>query len=543
MSAETYDVIIVGAGFSGMYSLFKLTKASFRCKLIEAGSDFGGTWYWNTYPGARVDTPIPGYEFSLEDLWKEWTWPEMYPNGEDLRTYFNYVDRKLGLREHCLFNSTVKSAHWDDDLHMWDVKSEGVAGVYEARSRHVIFALGTSCEPYIPNIKGLNQFSGKPMHTARWPKEGLDTQGKRVGLIGTGASGVQIVQEVGPKADKLTVFHRTPNLAVPMRQRLLQAQDQTLAKSTYLDFHQRLRETFAGYSYDRNGRKTREDTDEQREAFYEEQWSLGGFRLLVGGYTDILSSKDANDLLYQFWRRKVSERIGDEKKRAILAPEIPPHPIGAKRISLEQNYWEVMSRDNVDLVDVNEEPIVEVTKNGIRTTKRKYELDVLVLATGFDAFTGSFFRIDIRGEEGRAIQEHWKDGVQSQFGLAIDKFPNLWFMYGPHTPGAFATMPVVAEIQGDWFLNTFEYLRREEITKFVAKTAAAEAYSKHVTDLAPPLLLQADSWYVGANVPGKRRQVYHYMGGMAAYIGELEEEARQAYPSFEKSSLRTTRGV
>ncbi|EIW77605.1 cyclohexanone monooxygenase [Coniophora puteana RWD-64-598 SS2] len=533
MAEESYDVIIVGGGFTGTYNLYKLTKCGFRCKLIEKGSDFGGTWYWNRYPGARVDTYVPGYEFSLEEVWKDWEWKDAYPSGEDLLTYFAHLDRKLGLRPHCLFNTTVKSAHWNEGTHSWDVVAEGNTGLYKANSRYFILGVGNLAVPYVPKIKGLDKFAGKWSHTARWPKEGIEFQGKRVGLIGTGASGVQIVQEAGTKARQLTVFQRTPNMAVPMRQRPLNSQDQLLASASYPDFHRKRRQTFGTYDYDMNGRETLEDTDEQRELLYEELWTLGGFRPFLGGYTDVLKSQHANDLLYAFWRKKVSERISDDRKRAILAPEVPPHPIGAKRASLEQNYWEVMCQSNVDLVDMNEEPIIEVTATGVRTTKREYELDVLVLATGFDAFTGGFFQIDIRGEGGRTIQEHWKDGIRSYLGTSIDQFPNLWYIYGPHGPVALNTVPVVVEIQTDWLATLLEHLRDRSVTRVVAKTAATETYGRHVSEIAPPLLLKANSWYLGANIPGKMRAVRDYMGGVPAYINELAKEVEEGYPGYQ----------
>ncbi|EIW77915.1 cyclohexanone monooxygenase [Coniophora puteana RWD-64-598 SS2] len=520
-----------------MWSLFRLVESGFRCKLIEAGSDFGGTWYWNRYPGARVDTDVPSYEFELEELWKDWNWPEVFPGGEDLRAYFKSVGQKLDLRRHCLFDHAVRSAHWGEISHLWNVTADGAAGVYEASSRHVIFALGTSAQPYIPNIKGLDRFSGHCMHTARWPRDGLETRGKRVGIIGTGASGVQVIQEVGPVAEKLTVFQRTPNLAIPMRQRALQVQEQTSAKSSYPDIFNNRHGTFTGFSYDFNPRKTEEDTPEQREAFWEGLWSLGGFRFFVGGYHDLFFSKEANDLAYAFWRKKVSERIRDPKKRDLLAPAISPHPFGAKRVSLEQNYWEVVCQDNVDIVDVNNDPIVEVTATGVRTAKRTYDLDILVLATGFDAYTGSYLQIDIRGEEGRTIQEHWREGVRSYLGTTVNKFPNLWFMYGPHSPGAFSVMPALAEVQGGWIVDAMKQLRAENVTKFVARTNAAEAYSQHVRELAPPLLLQAKSWYLGANIPGKVQGIHDYFGGVPAYIQELKEEAEKGYPNFQRARL------
>ncbi|EIW77609.1 cyclohexanone monooxygenase [Coniophora puteana RWD-64-598 SS2] len=539
MTEETYDVIIVGGGFSGTYSLYKLTKCGFRCKLIEKGSGFGGTWYWNRYPGARVDTYVPLYELSIEELWKDWEWKEAYPSGEDLLTYFDHIDRKLGLRQHCLFNATVKSAHWDAHNHLWKVAAEGNTGIYKAKSRHIVLGVGSLSTPYIPKIKGLDRFAGKWAHTAQWPAEGIEFRNKRVGLIGTGASGVQVVQEVGPKAQELVVFQRTPNMAVPMRQRPLQSNDQALAKASYPETHQRRRHTFGTFDYDLNGRETNDDTDEQRELVYEELWDLGGFRPLIGGYIDVLSSKHANDLLYAFWRKKVCERISDNGKRAILAPETPPHPFGAKRVSLEQNYWEVMCQSNIDLVNVNEEPVIEVTATGVRTTRQEYEFDVIILATGFDGYTGSFLQIDIRGEGGRTIQEHWKDGVKSYLGTSIDQFPNLWYIYGPHGPAALNTAPVVAEIQTDWLAGLLEHLRNQSITKAVAKSTAADVYSRHVCDIAPPLVLQANSWYLGANVPGKMRAIRDYMGGVPAYISELAKEVEEGYPGFQTSGPET----
>ncbi|KAF8550520.1 cyclohexanone monooxygenase [Imleria badia] len=490
---EQYDAIIVGAGFSGIQQLLNLRQLGLRCTVIEAGSDLGGTWYWNRYPGAR------------------------FPGWQELQAYFAYVGDKLDVRPHCRFDTVVKQAHWDDQLHLWHVTAEGKEGIYKAAARYLTLCTGFASKPYIPDIKGRDTFKGPSCHTSRWPKEGIETTGKRVGIIGTGASGVQVIQEIGPQVGHLTVFQRTPNMALPMGQYSVSRRVQDHFKPVYEELFKKLSTTFSGLLDEFIPRPLSGDSEEQREANFERLWNLGGFHFWLCNYQDILFDRASNEVAYAFWRKKVSERIKDPEKRDLLAPALAPHPFGTKRPSLEQRFYEVFNQENVDLVDIKATPILEIHENGLKTADKEYELDVLIFATGFDSYVGGFNDIDLRGLNGETIQDHWKDGVTTYLGLTIDNFPNLFFTFGPHGPTAFCTGPICAQIQGAWIAETIVYLREHHITKFTPTTHAALRFKKHINELCNATLLsQVDSWYMGANIPGKKREAYNYTGGVVA---------------------------
>ncbi|KAI9458454.1 cyclohexanone monooxygenase [Boletus coccyginus] len=539
MTEETYDAIIVGGGFGGIYHLIHLRDLGLNCKLIEAGSDFGGTWYWNTYPGARVDSDIPIYEFSRPDLWKGWTWTEKFPGWKELQAYFAYVDDKLKLRKYCRFDSRVEQAHWDEKLHVWHVTSDGKDGMYQAAARHLIICTGFASKPYTPKLKGLESFQRIWTHTARWPNEGIEMSGKRVGVIGTGPSGVQMIQEIGQHVGHLTVFQRTPNLAIPMGQYCVSEQVQSHFKPVYEEIYRKLPTTFTGFPIDWIPRPMMQDSEEERQGTFEALWDRGAFNFWLANYQDLLIDKDSNDAAYAFWRRKVSERIKDHKKRELLAPTIPPHPFGCKRPSQEQHYYEIFNQDNVDVVDIKANPILEITPKGVKTTEKEYELDVLILATGFDTHTGEFMDMDLRGLDGETIQDHWRDGTTTYLGMTIDNFPNLFFVYGPQGPSAFCNGPTCVEIQGSWVIHTIEYLRQHGITKFTPTSHAALTYRKHVDALFDATLVSlANGWYNGANIPGKKRQAYNYIGGVPVYKREITEEIERGYPGFQREVLK-----
>ncbi|KAG9311539.1 cyclohexanone monooxygenase [Chiua virens] len=538
MAEENYDAIIVGGGFGGVYHLIQLRDLGFNCKLIEAGSDFGGTWYWNRYPGARVDSDIPIYEFSRPELWKGWTWTEKFPGQKELQAYFTYVAEKLDLRKHCRFDSPIQQAHWDDQLHLWHVTANGKDGIYSATARHLILCTGFGSKPYIPDLKGLETFKGVWSHTSRWPKEGIETTGKKVGIIGTGASGVQVIQEIGQQVETLTVFQRTPNLAIPMGQYPVSKQVQTHFKQVYDEIYQKLPTTFSGFPIDWIPRTAMQDSAEQREATYQELWDNGAFHFWIANYKDLFYDKASNDAAYAFWRNKVGERIKDPRKRELLAPAIPPHPWGCKRPCQEQYFYEIFNQDNVDIVDINTNPILEITPRGVKTADQEYEFDVLVVATGFDTHTGALLDIDIRGVNGETIQDHWRDGTVTYLGMTVDNFPNLYFVYGPQGPTAFCNGPTCVEVQGNWIVKTIEFLHQHGITKFNPISQAALDYKKHIDEMSNATLFPlVKSWYMGANIPGKKREAYNYLGGLKTYKKEITEEMEGGYPGFQREAL------
>ncbi|MQA16654.1 MAG: SidA/IucD/PvdA family monooxygenase [Pseudonocardiaceae bacterium] len=523
-----YDVVVVGAGFSGVYQLWHLRERGFSVILFEAGSGLGGVWNLNRYPGARVDSDGIDYQFSHERFWKNWDMSERFPDHRELRDYFAYLESQLDLCKDCRFNTKVVAADFNDSECVWTLTtSDGST----TRTRYVVFATGSTVEPYRPDFPGTDDYQGTLVHTARWP-EGLEYAGKRVAVIGTGASGVQMIQEIGPVAEQLTVFQRTPNLSLPMRQRRLTAADNVALREAYPEtFARRNTETFAGFSYDFDPRKAVELSDEEREKYYEQCWQEGGLRLWLAGFIDTLFDHDANKYAYEFWKKKIRACIKDPAKADLLAPHEPPHPFGTKREALHQNYYEVMNQDNVEIVPVRETPIERFTETGIRTADgRERVFDVVVLATGYDNNTGALTAIDVRGTDGRTLREKWVDGVDVYLGALTQGYPNLVFLYGPQSPAAFGNGPTSAELQGDEVINLLEYMRQHGHTRFESTRQADEAWTAEIDAIDDVALLKyADSWYNASNIPGKHRQMLQYLGGFPTYMQRWQTERESGY--------------
>lgn len=528
-----FDVLIVGAGFNGLFQLYNLRKQGFSVRLIDAGADLGGTWHWNCYPGARVDSHVPNYEYSMEEIWQDWNWSERFPSWEELRRYFQHVDKKLNLSPDIQFGTRVTAARFDTDRDQWDIHTDQGADI---RARHLILCTGFAAKSYTPDYKGLDKFQGDCLHTAHWPQEGLSFTGKRVGVIGTGASGVQVVQEASKDAAHLTVFQRTPILALPMRQCSLDEATQREMKKDYPENFRKRREDFGGFcDIIPVDKSALEVTAQEREAVYEEAWAKGGFHYWVGTFNDVLLDAQANRTAYDFWRDKTRQRINDPALAEILAPTDPPHPFGTKRPSLEQWYYEVFNQDNVSLVDVKANPITEITATGVLTAEGEHAFDLLVLATGFDALTGGLTQIDIRGSNGTSLKEKWAGGVRNFLGNSAEGFPNLFFLYGPLSPAGLCNGPSCAELQGEWIVNCLSYLRDNKLTRIEATGEAEDAWTQHVAEVAADTLFpQADSWYMGANVPGKARQFLNYFD-VPNYMQQCNEIAECGYRGFELS--------
>lgn len=527
---EDLDVIVVGAGFAGLYLLDRLRSMGMAVQVFEAGGGLGGVWYWNCYPGARVDSPGPIYQYSRDDVWRKWQFSELYPSWQELRDYFRYVDKKLGLSRDIRFNRRVSEAQFDPAHNHWIVRSSDGS---VASARYLVLCTGLSAKPYIPDLPGLNDFAGERHHTALWPQQGLDMHGKRIGVIGTGASGVQVAQEAAGLVAHLTVFQRTPNLALPMRQKKLDDDTIRRMKETYPEMFDRRTKTFAGFHYDVLATSALEVSDVERQAIFERLWEIGGFAPWIGSFNDILQNEEANRAAYKFWRDKTRARINDPAIAEILAPTEPIHPFGVKRPSLEQHFFEIFNQRNVSLVDLRTTPIERMTRGGLKTSAGEHELDVLILATGFDAVTGGLTSIDIRGTEGQTLKEKWAKGVRSQLGMAVAGFPNLLFVYGPQSPNAFCNGPTCAEVQGDWIARLLDHLRQHNYTRIAATGPAEEAWRMHVVALADDTLFpRADSWYFGANIPGKPREILAFTGGLPAYIAKCRESAERGYEGF-----------
>jgi cyclohexanone monooxygenase len=389
------------------------------------------------------------YQFSRDDLWRDWKFSELYPSWQEIREYFHYVDKKLGLSRDIRFNRRVNEAEFDPACNRWTVRSSDGS---VTRARYFVLCTGLGSKPYIPELPGLSDFAGERHHTALWPQQGLDMAGKRVGVIGTGASGVQVAQEAAGVAAHLTVFQRTPNLALPMRQRKLDDHTIRRMKEDYPRAYQKRRTTFGGFDYEFLEKSAAEVSEDERRATFERVWEIGGFAPWVGSFNDLLANEQSNRAAYDFWRDKTRARINDPALAEMLAPTEPIHPYGAKRPSLEQNFFDIFNQPNVSLVDLRKTPIERVTRSGIKTAAGEHDLDVLVLASGFDAVTGGLTSIDIRGTQGETLKEKWAKGVRAHLGMAAAGFPNLLFVYGPRSPNAFANGPTCAELQGDWIV-------------------------------------------------------------------------------------------
>lgn len=523
-------MLVVGAGFSGLYQLYRLRREGFDVRLVEAGTGLGGVWHSNRYPGARVDSHVPNYEFSIEAVWRDWVWSERFPARDELVRYFEHVDHVLGLSPDIDLGTRIETARFDPRRNVWEVEAGG-GRRYE--SRFLVMCTGFGSQPYVPDLPGLDGFAGPCHHTACWPESGVSFAGRRVGVIGTGASGVQVVQEAAKTAERVVVFQRTPVMALPMQQRRLDPVEQVAAKAGYRAMFERRNAppgSFSDITFLDAG--ALEVSDEFRNEVFEEAWRKGGFHFWAGTFRDILLDEAANRTAYDFWRDKTRARIGDPAVADVLAPIEPPYPFGTKRPSLEQDYYDCFNRPNVELIDLRATPIEAITRSGVRTTACELELDVLVLATGFDANTGGLTAIDIRGVGDRQLAEEWSDGVDTHLGMAVAHFPNLLILYGPQASTAFCNGPTCAEVQGEWVVQLLRSLRTRGITRIEATSEAAEAWTAHLATIANATLFgRTDSWYMGANIPGKRRQLLNYPLG-DDYLDRLQQCAANEYEGF-----------
>ncbi|ORY02932.1 hypothetical protein BCR34DRAFT_492764 [Clohesyomyces aquaticus] len=525
------DVLIVGAGFGGIYLMHKLRQLGFKCKIYEAGKELGGIWHWNCYPGARVDTQVPIYEYSIPEVWKDWTWSEKYPGFAELRKYFEHVDKKLNIKKDVAFETRVVGAQFDKPSSKWVIKTEDGR---TARARYLLLATGFAAKRHFPDWMGMDKFKGEIHHSSFWPDAGVDVKGKRVAVVGTGSTGVQIAQETAKEAGSVTVFQRTPNLALPMRQTKLTRDEQLNRKPDYPSIYKNRMTTFAGFQYDFVQRNTFDDSPSEREAFYTTLYENGGFEYWLANYKDLLFDAEANAQAYEFWARKTRARITDPRKRDILAPEKAPHAFGTKRPSLEQNYYEMLDKHENDVVDIKATPIVEVTETGIKTSDGKVrEFDVIALATGFDSVTGGMKNMGLKDIDGVELAEKWKSGTWSYLGMTCAGYPNMFFLYGAQGPTAFSNGPSCVECQGDWIVDTMKKLKDQNIKYIDTSREAEESWRQKVTELSDKTLFPGtSSWYMGANVPGKPREQLNYAGGIPLYEKECREVLDNDFQGF-----------
>lgn len=527
--APDCDALIVGAGFSGVYLLHRLREAGFDARLIDAAAVPGGIWYWNRYPGARVDSQVPIYELSLPEVWRDWTWSERFPGWRELRSYFRHICDRLQLWPHMTMGTRVTSATWDEERRLWRIATDTGEVI---TTRFFLPCLGFAAKAYMPEIPGLETFPGQWHHTAHWPQEGAELAGRKVAIIGTGASGVQVAQEAAREAAQLTLLQRTPILALPMQQQPLTAAQQEEEKAGYSRIFAARRCTSGGFDSQSREESALEVDEAERLRTYEELWQVGGLRFWYANFADLLTDRRANRFAYDFWRDKVRARIADPALHETLAPTEPPHPFGTKRPSLEQNYYEIFSQDNVAVVDLKRAPIERIAAEGIVTSEGVVECDLIVFATGFDAGRGGLMQIDIRGRDGRSLAEAWREGVSAYLGYGVHGFPNLAYLYGPLSPSGFANGPTSAEVQGDWVAEFLIWLREHGISRFEPELAASAEWTAHAAELgAMTLFPEARSWYMGDNIPGKPRQLLNYPS-LIGYASICDAVAAEGYRGF-----------
>ena len=527
--SKTDHVVVVGAGFAGLYMLYRLRALGLVAQAFEAGSDVGGTWYWNRYPGARCDVESMEYSYSFSDeLQQEWDWTERYATQPEILKYINHVADRFDLRRSVQFNTRVCSAVFDETASRWTVATDSGATV---SARFCIMATGCLSAAKVPEIAGRDSFQGDWYHTGLWPQEGVDFTGKTVGVIGTGSSGIQVIPEIAKQAARLYVFQRTPTFSLPAGNRPLEPEAVRDIKENYAELRQRARVSPAGLaSYPIPTQSALDATSQERDAAYEFRWQAGG-TAYTRTYNDVMLKLDANETAADFARRKIRARVNDP----IVAEKLTPRDvlIGTKRLCLDDHYFEMFNRDHVELVDVSATPICEITAEGVRTSDTEYKVDALVFATGFDAMTGALLNIDIRTSSGATLAEKWAAGPRTYLGLMTAGFPNLFMITGPGSPSVISNVVVSIEQHVEWITDCLASMLAAGQGQIEAMPAAEDAWVSHVNELADATLYpRGNSWYVGANIPGKPRVFMPYVGGVGRYREKCTEIAVNSYEGF-----------
>ncbi|WP_141904997.1 NAD(P)/FAD-dependent oxidoreductase [Lysinibacillus sp. Y5S-8] len=539
MSSQTIkevDAVVLGAGFAGLYMLHQLRSKGFSTIVCEAGDGVGGVWYWNRYPGARCDIESIYYNYTFsKELYEEWTWTSRFPEQAEILRYLNYVADRFQLRTDIQFNTRVTAAHFDEERHKWIVYLNDGQHIL---AKYFITGIGCLSAANVPNIQGLQQFSGNWYHTGHWPHEKVDFTGKRVGIIGTGSSGIQAIPVIAKEAEQLTVFQRTPQYTIPARNH---PYDENFIKETKQNFEalkQSMRNSVSGTPFAQNQQSAMEDSDDKRMAVFEEAWAQGGFAF-AATYDDLLTNEQSNEKAAEFIRSKIRQIVKDPVVAEKLCPK---YMYGTKRQVLDSDYFEAYNRENVVLVDVKESPIKKITETGIQTTDEHYDLDSIIFATGYDGMTGPLFKIDIRGRNGETLKEKWEDGasVQTYLGLTTAGFPNLFMITGPESPSVLVNMPIAIEQHVEWIAQCIDYLREHNIDLVEPNKEAEEAWSKHCREIAnTTLYVKGDSWYTGANIEGKPRSFLIYLGGFDYYTKHCHEVAQNNYEGFKLMRLKS----
>ncbi|QGU06595.1 Phenylacetone monooxygenase [Corynebacterium occultum] len=527
------EVLIVGAGWSGMYALHRLRKLGLNATVLEAAEDVGGTWFWNRYPGARCDIESLHYSYSFdEDLQEEWTWSERYAAQPELLSYARHVADRFDLRKDIRFGVWVESAEFDESTHQWTLSTS--AG-QTFTSRFLIMATGSLSAPKTPDIPGLENFRGEIISTFDWPEEKRDFSGQRVAVIGTGSSGIQVIPELAKTAEELFIFQRTPSYSLPAFNRPLSREESEEFKRSAAQIRAAARDSLDGLALENSGKSALEISAEEREEIFSAVYNQGSPFKFQGIFTDQMFQEEANRTAADFVAAKIAERVDDPDIARALTPT--SYPIATRRLCIDTNYYETYNRDNVTLVDLLSDPLTQVTEQGLQTEAGLHEVDIIVLATGFDAITGALSRIDIRGTGGRLLREKWADKISTYLGLMINGYPNLFTVTGPLSPSVLSNMMVSLEHHVEWITDCIAHLDQQGLSRIEASAEAEAEWGEHVNEVAAQTLFpQANSWYMGANVAGKSRQILPYVGGVGNYRRRTLEIAADGYRGFELQS-------
>ena len=523
------DVVIVGAGFGGMYMLHRLRGLGMSAVVFDVATGVGGTWYWNRYPGARCDVESMQYSYSFsEELQEEWNWSEVFAGQPEILRYANFVADKLDLRRDMRFETRVTDAVFNEATKRWAVRTDRGDVV---AARYCVMATGCLSAARMPDFPGLESFRGKTYHTGHWPHEGVDFTGMRVGVVGTGSSAIQSIPVIAAQAAHVTVFQRTPNFSIPSRNRPMSEDYARSWKQAYPALRAEARMSRNGILANPNDQSAIETPEQERLATYEQRWESGGTTFMAA-FNDLIFSKASNDTASEFVRGKIWAMVKDPAKAALLAPT--SHPIGTKRICVDTDYYLTYNQPNVDLVDVRNAPVEAVTAEGLLVGGKNYAFDAIVFATGFDAMTGALTRMGIVGRDGKRLADEWQAGPRTYLGLMTAGFPNMFMVTGPGSPSVLSNMMVSIEQHVDWIAECLGYLTDRQLACIEPSIAAQDAWVEHVNEVAHTTLYpSAASWYMGANVPGKPRVFMPYIGGVGAYRQKCDEVAAQGYEGFE----------
>jgi acetone monooxygenase len=530
-ATKQVDAVVVGAGFAGMYSLYKLREQGLKVQVYEAGTGVGGTWYWNRYPGARVDSQAYIYQYWFsKELLDEWNWSERFPAQDETERYLNHVADRFDLRKDIQFKTRVTAAAYDEASQRWTITTDDGQSV---SAQYFIMGTGGLSVPMLPALPGIENFKGRIVHTAQWPREGVDLKGKRVGIIGTGATGIQVIQTIAGEVGHLTVFQRTPNYTIPMRNPKYDDAARAELRAQYPMLKERVQRTFAGFDYDFEDRNFFDVDPAERQRILQRLWDDGSLNFWIGGFREVFFDEKVNAEFSDFVRQRIRERVKDPKVADKLVPQ--DYGFGTRRVPLETKYYEAFNRDNVLLVDTKATPMEEVTATGIRTAAGLHELDILICATGFDAGTGALTKVDIRGRDGVLLRNAWaQDGVRTTMGLQVHGYPNLFMTMAPFSPAAaFCNVPTCLQQQVDWIADCIAFVRQQGRHSIEPSAEAEAKWVAHHDELANLTLVpKTNSWYMGSNVKGKPRRLLAYAGGVGTYRAKCEEVKASGYEGF-----------